>query len=111
MGRKEGSESLDRAIENMCRKTRDLRRQVKLLTSGVWEGGGGSCEELPLSVIHLGMSRKMTMGITVTIIPGLSSVTDRLIAPGVGTTVQEEYSENKNKTLYPQGGLISYSVL
>ncbi len=32
MGKKEPSESLDRAIENMCRKTRDLRRQVIIIS-------------------------------------------------------------------------------
>lgn len=29
MGVKEPSESLERAIDNMCRKTRDLRRQLR----------------------------------------------------------------------------------
>lgn len=29
VGRKEKSEPLDRAIDNMCRKTRDLRRQLR----------------------------------------------------------------------------------
>ena len=28
-GRKEPDESLDRAIDHMCRKTRDLRRQLR----------------------------------------------------------------------------------
>ena len=28
-GRKEPSEALDRAIDNMCKKTKDLRRQVR----------------------------------------------------------------------------------
>ena len=32
-GRKEPSEALDRAIENMCKKTRELRRQVSEQTS------------------------------------------------------------------------------
>ena len=29
-GRQEPSEALDRAIDNMCKKTKDLRRQVRI---------------------------------------------------------------------------------